>query len=382
MFPIETNAERPSPRASAASSRARPSAPDWEEKPMLPLGAERARERRVQSRAGDGDAEAVRPDQPRTVRAHERKQPLLPLDTFAADLGEAGRDDYERADAAAKRILGGREHVLSRNRDHGQVDGIRDLRHRRIAAHASDRRTLRIHRICGSREVRLEDVAEELAADRSPSRRGADNRHRLRFEERTQRRDDGRVVALLDALREALRRRDRELDLDDAVGQLALELEACALEDAEHRPVVGQDLGDEALDPDRCCPGGQALQQPSADPSPMLRVGDGERRLGQRRIAEAHVVSDRDDALAVLVGERPEQRAALGPVRLEQRLDQLRPQVRQPVEAAMQALGRESAVEVEERRRVVPLRRAQPKRPAVAQDHVDRVTGGCRHELH
>ncbi len=42
MFPIETNADSPSPRASAASSSASPSAPDWDEKPMLPLGAERA----------------------------------------------------------------------------------------------------------------------------------------------------------------------------------------------------------------------------------------------------------------------------------------------------------------------------------------------------
>ena len=117
MFPIETNAESPSPRASAASSSARPSAPDWDEKPMLPLGAERAAKVAFSRGAGDRDPEAVRPDQPGAVRADEREQPLLPLDALAADLGEPGRDDDERADAAAQRVLGGGEHVLARERE-------------------------------------------------------------------------------------------------------------------------------------------------------------------------------------------------------------------------------------------------------------------------
>ena len=39
LLPIETNADNPRPRDSAASSIASPSAPLWEEKPMLPTGA-------------------------------------------------------------------------------------------------------------------------------------------------------------------------------------------------------------------------------------------------------------------------------------------------------------------------------------------------------
>ena len=117
-----------------------------------------------------------------------------------------------------------------------------------VTANSGNGRALRIHRIRGAGEVRLEHVAEELTADRSAPRRGAHDRDRLRLEERAQRRDDGRVVALLDALFEALGRRDRELDLDDAAGEFPLELEACALEDAEHRRVLGKDLGHEALE--------------------------------------------------------------------------------------------------------------------------------------
>ena len=66
--------------------------------------------------AGDRDAEAVRPDQPRAVRAHEREQPLLALGALGADLGEAGRDDAERAHARCERRLGRVEHERRRER--------------------------------------------------------------------------------------------------------------------------------------------------------------------------------------------------------------------------------------------------------------------------
>ena len=43
--------------------------------------------------------------------ADEREQLLLALDAFAARLGEAGRDDDERADAGRERLLGRVEHA-------------------------------------------------------------------------------------------------------------------------------------------------------------------------------------------------------------------------------------------------------------------------------
>ena len=81
---------------------------------------------------------------------------------------------------------------------------------------------------------------------------------------------------------------------------------------------------------------------------------------------------DRDDALALLVGERAEERAALRPVGIEQRLDELRPESREAVEAAVEALARERAVEVEQSVCVRRRRRPQTQRSSVAEDDVDR----------
>ncbi len=104
LFPIETNDESPSPRASARSSSARPSAPLCDEKPIAPLRERARREGRVQAHRRGGDPEAVRADEPRAVRADEREQLLLALDSLATDLGEAGGDHAERADARLQRL--------------------------------------------------------------------------------------------------------------------------------------------------------------------------------------------------------------------------------------------------------------------------------------
>ena len=180
---------------------------------MLPAGPTR-REGRVQARTGDGDAEAVRPDQPRAVGADEREELLLPLQPLAADLGEPGRDDDESTDALAQRLLRGSEDRRAGRRDHREIDRVRDLLDRAVGSHAGDRLAVAVHRVGGAGEVAGEDVAEELTADRAPPLGGADHGDASRLEERPQGGDDGLVIALLDALEEALGRRDRELHLE------------------------------------------------------------------------------------------------------------------------------------------------------------------------
>ena len=100
LLPIDTKAESPRPRDSVASRRARPRAPDCDEKPMLPLGARRAGESGVEPRASDRDAETVRADEPGAVGTNEREQPILSFDPLAPELGEACGDHDERPHAA------------------------------------------------------------------------------------------------------------------------------------------------------------------------------------------------------------------------------------------------------------------------------------------
>ena len=97
------------------------------------------REGRVERDGRGGDAEAVRAEQARAVLADEREEPLLPLGSLAARLGEAGRDDDERAHAGRERLLGRLEHLLARHADDGQVDVLRDRRHGGVAVDACDR---------------------------------------------------------------------------------------------------------------------------------------------------------------------------------------------------------------------------------------------------
>ena len=67
----------------------------------------------------------------------------------------------------------------------------------------------------------------------------------------------------------------------------------------------------------------ELLEQARADPAALLLVGDGERDLGGRGVAQARVARERDDrARAVRPRERADERAALGPVGVEERLDE------------------------------------------------------------
>ena len=83
LLPTDTNADRPSPRAAASARKARPSAPLWDEKPMLPAGMWVGPNVALSRADDDGDAEAVGPDQPASVRAHEREQRVLALGALA-----------------------------------------------------------------------------------------------------------------------------------------------------------------------------------------------------------------------------------------------------------------------------------------------------------
>ena len=120
------------------------------------------------------------------------------------------------------------------------------------------------------------------------------------------------MVALVDAGAIPLRRRDREADLEFAPLQLPCHLETGGIEHAEHGAILRHHLGDEALDPDLAGPPRELLQQPSADTAALVLVRDREGGFCCALVAEAHVLGDRDDAVAELTDED----AALTPVGL------------------------------------------------------------------
>ena len=100
--------------------------------PDVPARREAGGEGRVQRRARDGDPEAVRADQPATVRAHEREQAAPAARAPSApDLGEAGRDDDERARRLrASACSAASSTALAGSDDDRQVDRRRGSRRR------------------------------------------------------------------------------------------------------------------------------------------------------------------------------------------------------------------------------------------------------------
>ena len=322
---------------------------------------------------GAGDPQAVRADQAGAVRADERQQAVLPLGALVPELGEAGRDHAERAYAQAERRLGRLEDDLRREADDREVDALGHLLDRGVAGDARDWRAVPVHGIGGAGEPALDDVAEELPADRAGTRGRAEHRHARGSEEGLEGGDDGSVVALVHPRAVGLAGRDRELELHRPLGEPPRHVEARVAEDPQHGDVPGQHLGDEALDAVRGGERRELLEQARADAAAVELVGDGEGHLGGRRVTQPVVGRHRHHALASVRRERPDQRAAVGPVRVERVADQRGRERREPVEAQVEALRGEALEEREERGPVGLGRRAEPERAPVLEDDVEHL---------
>ena len=383
MLPIETNAEKPRPRSEAFSSSASPSAPLWDEKPILPAGSARGAKVAFRPWPGTAMPRQFGPTSRAPCARTSASSCSCRSRALGAHLGEARRDDAQRRNAARERRRRGVEHLLAREADDGEVDRIGDLLDRAVRVHAGHRLAAQVHRVGRAGEVGGEDVAEQLAADRAAPTRGADHRDRLRLEERSQRRDHGSVVALLDARLELDGRDDREAHLDLLGVALPDDLEAGVGEDAEGSRVRRQDIGPESRDPALARPPCELLEQPHPDAAPLLRVRDRERHVGRIAAFDDDVVRHRDDPRVAGTVQPSEQSPAAGPVGIEQRLDEAAVDRAVAVEAQVQAALREPGEEVHEVVGVSSGRRLEPDRAAVAQDHIDCVecnTGhGCDH---
>ena len=201
--------------------------------------------------------------------------------------------------------------------------------------------------------------------------RRAQHRHALGLEEGFEGGNDRRVVALVDMGAVCLGRSDGELELEDSLLELAGDIEPGVPEDAQHASVLGQDDRNEPLDAVSACEGRQLLEQPRSDPSTLELVRHRERNLGLGGITEPVIGRDRDDAVATVRAQSPDQRAALGPVRIQDPLDERRCERGHAVEAEVKALGREPLEERQQRIGVGVDRRAQPERASVPEDDVE-----------
>ena len=109
-------------RADACSSSASPSAPLCDEKPIAPGGSARGAKVAFSAAPTTAMPRQFGPTQPRAVGADEREQPLLPLASLRADLGEAGGDDAERAHALRSASSAASSTRAAGNADDGEVD--------------------------------------------------------------------------------------------------------------------------------------------------------------------------------------------------------------------------------------------------------------------
>ena len=109
LSPIETNDDSPIPRAAASSIAAIPNAPLWEANATLPGVGAPGSERRVERAqvVEVGDAEAVRADHAHAGGPADGEQLILARAALGADLGEARRQDDERADALGRALARG-----------------------------------------------------------------------------------------------------------------------------------------------------------------------------------------------------------------------------------------------------------------------------------
>ena len=277
LFPIETKDENPRPRPSAWASRARPSAPLCDEKPIEPGGNGAGSEGGVEGGLGARDAKAVRSDQPSAVASDECQELLLTCDSFPSDLGEARRDDAERPRPVSERRFAAIEDEPAGKADDGEIDGGGDLINRLVPLDSRDWLSLAVHGIGSTVEASRHDVAEEAAADRPGSRGSAHDDHALRLEERLERGDHRCVSPFVDVGAVDLSRGQRKLELDSSLVESSRNVEPGVREHAQHVAVLGQDSSDETLDPVARSDVRELLKQTHPDAAPLKVVGNRKR---------------------------------------------------------------------------------------------------------
>ena len=161
-----------------------------------------------------------------------------------------------------------------RHRHDRQVDGPRDVFHRRVRRDRRDDVGLGVDGVDGAVKARGDQVLQHSVADGPGLSGGADDPDRPGSKERLQRSLGGDAISGLRHRDASLRRLDVQGDLDDPFLQLAVNVVAAVLKDAEHLLVFGQHLGDQAAKARNVGRKCQTLQQDGADTLALVGVFD------------------------------------------------------------------------------------------------------------
>ena len=280
------------------------------------------------------------------MRADEREQALLPLAPLRPVSAKPAEITHERAHAGRERLLGRVEHQLARHADHGQVDSVRDLRDRAVAVHT-----------CDGSPFRFTGYAEPAKSPARMLRKSSPPIEPRRFEapmtatergleERLERGPHRDVVALGSPARDRRRwARSGSRISTSPPSSGAVTAKPASRKTRSIAVVLGQHLGDELLDSGLAGCGSEPLEQARADSAPLKLVVDGEGDLRGARVAQPRPSSRAATTRSAI--ERPEQRATLLPVRLEHRLDELRPEHGKAVEPEIEAVLGQAGEELE-----------------------------------
>ena len=333
LFPTETNPDSPRPWRRACSSTASPSAPLCDEKPIVPCGNAPGAKVAFSPKAGTATPRqfgpSIRAPRDRTSSSRRRSRRL----PGAAALGESGRDHADAPRPSVECLAHLPDDRRRGDADDGQVDRIADIGDPAVREVARHRSARPVHGMERPGEARVQHVAEELTADRSAPRRGADDGHRSRCQQGLHRSAHGLVVAGVDALAQLGSRGDREPHPDRSRGAAHLGLESGMRENVQHRGVGCQHLSPEGADPSVVRGGGQAFEQARADAVALQRVGDCERRLGLGASGDPDVVADRDDPRPPSPPLNTDVGAGVRPVGIQVSCQERRVDVCHPVEA-------------------------------------------------
>ena len=326
------------------------------------------REGRVErhGRVGVDDAERVGADQPQPVGARQPDEPALPQPALLAGLGEARGDHDEAVDALGRAVEDDVVHRLGRHGHDGHVDVAGDLRDGGVRRQAGHRVGARVDGVDPSGEVAHHQVAHQRPADGVLAPAGADDGHGPGVEELLDRRRLGAVLALLHDADGRVGRVDVEDQRHHAVVVLAGDVVARVAERADHRVVVGEDVGHEPLDAALATGLREVLEQELADAAALVLVLHEERDLRDARLHDV-VPADRDH----LAADGEDERHPVGVVDLREPRDVLLGQRRhRREEAVVLRLLRHPRVELDEQLRVIGPDRPDVGDAAVAQQHV------------